>query len=297
MSGRSHCWRRSIIGAQVARASDGTTTWSQVTGQSAFSGVTLRGVACPTANHCVAVGFSGNNEVILAGDNGTWTSQNPAVPSQNFGTLNSVSCTDASDCVAVGYYTTGGGGFNTYHPLIEAWNGSNWSIVSASDVGDTYNLLLGVDCTGGNGSNQCTAVGYWQNTFGNDRSQHPLVFQGTDTNGTWSFSAASPNPGNAGDSLQAVNCPTSTSCIAVGHSQYAAVWRFRARRPTAPGAGPRVRPTAPAARCPASTARARPSALRSEPRDSRARASSRPGTAAAGSRPSPAPIPAATARR
>ncbi len=206
-----------IIGAQVARAGDATTTWSQVTGQPAFSGVTLEDVACPSATHCVAVGYSGNNEVILAGDNGTWTSQNPPQPSQNFGSLNSVSCIDAGNCVAVGYYTTGGNGFNTYHTLVEAWDGANWSIVSSPNVGDTYNFLFSVDCTGG-ASNQCSAVGYHSNTFGNDRSPHTFVIQGTQTNGTWTFNTTtSPDPGSS-NGLQAVRCPTATTCIAIGHA-------------------------------------------------------------------------------
>ncbi len=60
--------------------------------------------------------------------------------------------------------------------------------MSSPNVGDTYNLLLGVDCTNAGGTNQCTAVGYHQNTSGSDPNSHTFVLQGTETNGTWSFS-------------------------------------------------------------------------------------------------------------
>jgi hypothetical protein len=45
-----------MVAAQGASASDATTSWTQVTGQPALTGVTLSGVTCTSATRCVAHG-------------------------------------------------------------------------------------------------------------------------------------------------------------------------------------------------------------------------------------------------
>ena len=84
----------------------------------------------------------------------TWS----IVSSPNVGTdnnyLDGVACVSSSFCTAVGWYGNGSG---TSQTLIEAWNGSNWSIVSSPNGGPGNNLLSGVSCLS---SKSCTAVGY-----------------------------------------------------------------------------------------------------------------------------------------
>ena len=84
----------------------------------------------------------------------TWS----IVPSPNSGTginqLKGVACVSSGFCTAVGNY------FSSDFPpgtLVEAWNGSNWSIVSSPNGGPGNNLLSGVSCLS---SKSCTAVGY-----------------------------------------------------------------------------------------------------------------------------------------
>ena len=211
-----------IASPRTALASDATTSWSQVTGQSAFSGVTLTDMTCPTADQCFATGYSSSNQVILEDTDGTWTAQTvPRPGGEQFGEFASISCVSASDCIAAGYYAVQQSpGFNIYETLIAAWNGSTWSQVSSPNQGDTYNFLRGVTCTSAGGSNQCTAVGDWESTSGMSTGYRTLIADGTETNGTWSFTAASsPDPGMTNNMLQAVSCPTATSCIAVGHAE------------------------------------------------------------------------------
>ncbi len=77
-------------------------------------------------------------------------------------------------------------------------------------------------CTAGRdgGTNECTAVGNWKSTSGNITGNQNFIAQGTQNSGTWSFqTVTSPDPGMTNNNLDSVSCPTSTSCVAVGHAE------------------------------------------------------------------------------
>ena len=136
------------------------TNWSTVTSPSAGIADYLFGVACTSPSFCTAVGIyvpneNGGPQSLIEAWNGTsWS----IVPSPNteshYNYLDGVACVSSNFCTAVGWYGNGSG---TSQTLIEAWNGSNWSIVSSPNGGPGNNLLSGVSCLS---SKSCTAVGY-----------------------------------------------------------------------------------------------------------------------------------------
>jgi hypothetical protein len=117
--------------------------------------------------------------------------------------LDGISCTSASDCVAVGYAQPQSGTGPT--TLTEVWNGTSWSLVTSPDPGSALNFLYGVSCAG---SDDCTAVGYYNNGAGDDT----LV---ASWNGTVWTNVASPNLG-AVNILNGVSCHDSDTCTSGG---------------------------------------------------------------------------------
>jgi hypothetical protein len=180
----------------------------------------LDGASCTNTLVCVAVGTSTNNrsKTLVERWNGTSGSvvASPSHPVLGVGdALVSVSCPSATSCVAAGNYLLGGAGRPA--PLVEYWNGAQWSIVKSPVPNGSYAELNGISCTT---STNCIAAG-------DDRSDTaPPYAPGGKTliehwNGTaWSI-IASPNAGTP-SSLAAVTCANATTCFAAGHGSTAA---------------------------------------------------------------------------
>ncbi len=209
------CWAKDTcmsVGAEIngagVRAPLAETragaTWSVVPApepagaeQGAFSGVSCIGAAA-----CTAVGFYrtslGAIDTLIERWNGaSWSIKASPSPAGD-DTLLAVSCPAADACVAVG--ASGG------MPLAEAWNGSTWSVQRSPAV-KTSSTLNGVSCTS---SRYCVAVG--------------SVGLGTPSQGLlaelWNGSSWTTQAVPAADSpqaqLDAVACPSTTTCLAVG---------------------------------------------------------------------------------
>lgn len=134
----------------------------------------------------------------------TWTNQSAATPAgATSSEFQSDHCLSKSSCVAAGHYTTISGTFS----LIEAWNGTSWSIqTTPNPVGATETKLKGVSC---NVITACIAVGH-----GNAGGKWAVAMRGN--SGTWSLQTV-PKPGGATSSeLNGVECTSSTFCVAVG---------------------------------------------------------------------------------
>ena len=185
------------------------SSWSIVSSpNSGTGGNGLVGVACASSNSCTAVGnyanSSGTSQTLIESWNGSGWS---IVPSPNIGThindLGAVSCVSSDSCTAVGWYFKNSSGDQT---LIEAWNGSNWSIVSSPNIAANANFLSGVSCIS---SRSCTAVG-------NESFDRTLI---ESLNGVrWSI-VPSPSSGP----LLGVSCisfKSLKSCTAVGVAGY-----------------------------------------------------------------------------
>ena len=139
-------------------------------------------------------------------------SPSPSSTGQSF--LDGVSCspsvvvTSATACVAVGSYITAKG---AERPLIEKWDGATWRVASAlADDRSLSSALVAVSCAR---ATSCVAVGTTRATV--KSFTMPLIERWDGTR--WKI-MPSRSPGGAGGTyLNAVSCPTPTSCYAVGN--------------------------------------------------------------------------------
>jgi hypothetical protein len=198
------------VGLTLAEAWNGTS-WSvqRTRNPSGALESGLSGVSCTAPDACTAVGDyesrSGVETLAEAWNGTSWSIQktpNPsgAVLSGLFG----VSCTSADACTAVGAYVGSSGDEPT---LVEAWNGTSWSIQpSPSPSSAIGGVLEGVSCTS---TDACTAVGAY---FENSGAEATLVEAWNGT--SWSIQ---PSPSPPIDSiLDGVSCTAADACTAVG---------------------------------------------------------------------------------
>jgi hypothetical protein len=167
----------------------------------------LEDVSCPAATACMAVGTNRARHQAVAErwDGVKWSVVSVPKPGGATGTyFEDVACPSTTNCFAVGEAWWSNG---TTTPLIERWDGSGWSIMTAGNPsGSAYTSLLGVSCTS---TTNCFAVG--QHSSGGTKT---LVERWNGSN--WSV-VSSPNaPGSTGSILQAVSCVSSSDCTAVG---------------------------------------------------------------------------------
>jgi hypothetical protein len=172
-------------------------------------------VSCTSPRACTGVGDAVDNaghvKALIERWNGhNWTVQNIPLPAGAFRSqLAGVDCATASACEAVGYYalsvTAGESGFS------ESWDGHSWTLrTMPTPAGAQQALPLDVDCASANG---CTAVGQVINAHGTE-----LTLAETYDGTAWQVQST-PNPRGARLALfNAVACPLTTSCEAVGGS-------------------------------------------------------------------------------
>lgn len=161
----------------------------------------LASVSCTSATRCTAVGLQqrtlGTYATLVENWNGSeWAIEPSPTPSGGGVTeLGSVSCTSAKFCMAVGGY------------FAERWNGTSWSIVSMPTLAP-FGGVNRVACTA---PTACIAVGFLGG-FGNTVYTLAEKWNGI----SWTVQTT-PNPSGAQFSvLEAVACPSTTSCVAVG---------------------------------------------------------------------------------
>jgi hypothetical protein len=180
------------------------TEWMVAAG---FAGE-MRKISC-AGGSCVAAGVkAGVAETWLVFQiGGAWGVSPQALPSPAGATetvLNGVSCSSASACTAVGSYR---GSEGVYHPLVERWNGSAWSLQSAPNpaAGTAQKAMLAVSCAS---ASSCMAVG--------EAAGKPVAEM---WNGSAWVSVATPTPtGAKGATLVGISCGSTKECIAVGSS-------------------------------------------------------------------------------
>jgi hypothetical protein len=138
-----------------------------------------------------------------------WTRGTISTPAHAQGAfLDGVSCATARFCVATGAVFAAGTGAES--PLIEGWNGRNWTIMKpAAPKTSIQTGLYAVSCpsphscvTVGSGGNlEAGSIGYAQAWNGN----------------TWALTTAVPWPKGTTDPwLYGVSCPAAGHCVAVG---------------------------------------------------------------------------------
>ncbi len=177
------------------------------------TGSILDQVACLSPAACEAVGFytnsSGEGGTLAERWNGTkWTLQaTPNPTSAASSNLDGVACPSSTVCEAVGYYANSSGEGGT---LAERWNGTKWALqATPNPTSATASNLVAVACPS---STLCEAVGYHLN------SSEEVVTLAERWNGTkWALQATHNPTGAIGSFLDAVACPSSTDCEAVGY--------------------------------------------------------------------------------
>jgi hypothetical protein len=175
---------------------------------SANSGLLL-GVSCTSSSFCMAVGTSTGTTLTESWNGTVWSVLPSPNPSSIADSLTSVSCPSPTDCVAVGNsYNTA----STYQDLVESWDGTTWSVMSAPVFAGDNSSFNSVSCTT---STYCVAVGYTQASSGVDPLFMPLL---ESWNGTsWSVDST-PSPEYNSTFFRSVSCASSTSCMAVGQT-------------------------------------------------------------------------------
>ncbi len=173
----------------------------------------LGGVACISTTSCTAVGGAlslnpGTTAVADRWNGSTWSTiatvdQTGAVLSE----LTGIACPAEANCIAVGKY-----GAQNDQPLAEHWDGSTWSLQQTRSPAGSFTAgFAGVACPS---PSRCLAVG----RYASDYTEHfqPLaeIWNGS----TWSLQTARKPTGVVTSALNAVSCPSTTVCFAVGSS-------------------------------------------------------------------------------
>ena len=117
--------------------------------------------------------------------------------------LRSVSCVSATACMAVGWYATGGAD----QTLIEAWDGSSWSLLPSPNGSALNNLLHSVSCVS---QSECIAVGEYVDS----QAWRTLIEQWDGR--AWSIVSSANTSATQSNYLDGVSCTSATSCMAVG---------------------------------------------------------------------------------
>jgi hypothetical protein len=174
----------------------------------------LKGVDCPSATRCIAVGSGTGGLLAEVWNEGIWSVQSPPNPpgASSMG-LRGVGCNNSSECMAVGSALIGE--VNTAIAL--EWNSPTWTSTTVPvPVGTTASYLEGVDCIG---PNFCVAVGSYQ-TGSNTLKNYAIFWNGTN----WSLQTLPAPEGLVRSQLLDVSCtPSPNRCTAVGDGESSTV--------------------------------------------------------------------------
>lgn len=204
-------------GGTLAEYWNGTTWTVQSTPNPAGgSNITLAGVACGSANACVAVGgyYNGHGNAFLAEswDGNTWSIQTVPLPAGGLGGgLSSVSCSSPTLCTTVGVYADSA---NTNMPFAARWNGTSFSVKSVpSPANGSLGTLDAVSCSP-SPSKDCEAEG-WYFISGEGEIAMTLA---EGWNGTaWSIQGTPiPDGAQGGAYPMGLSCHKAKSCVSVG---------------------------------------------------------------------------------
>jgi hypothetical protein len=188
------------------------TAWKVVANPESTAKSQLSGVSCISKTSCAAVGTylktGGGNRALVESWNGKrWNAQPIAVDAlHHHSQLNAVTCASRTLCVAVGSEGS------RRPPLIERWNGTSWKLQPNPGSADSF--LLGASCAS---TVNCAAVG--RSTA---KSRHSPFAESWDGS-NWSLEPSASSSHTSG-TLQAVSCPSTSACTAVGFGPLAERW-------------------------------------------------------------------------
>lgn len=189
--------------------SGSTGSWTTVSAPSPAGAqyTFLDGVSCSSPSFCMAVGSTNNPAAALTEtwNGSSWTIVSAAPdPGATGDAFYDVSCASAGSCIAVGSSIQGG----LTVPLVETWNGANWSIVpTPNPPAAQYSSLTGVSCVG---AGWCMAVG--RTDSGGSTRQLVEHWNGSG----WSLQAPPSPPSSDESGFSSVACVSQAFCEAVG---------------------------------------------------------------------------------
>ncbi len=191
-------------------------SWSIISSPSPQGGQ-LTGVTAVASNNVWAVGSgAGTNgiQTLIEHWNGSsWSIVASSGPGQTTNMLNSVSAVSATNIWAVGEDSNSVGPSATFAPLIEHWNGSNWSMTTSPQQG-TSDILNGIAVIS---TNNIWSVGDYRSSIDSMGPYYTLIEH---WNGTFWSVINSPNPGSlANDLMSVARVPAIRSVWAVGFTQ------------------------------------------------------------------------------
>jgi hypothetical protein len=176
----------------------------------------LDGIACTSANACIAVGSHGSATDATYAEQ--WDGQRwrpmatPAIASDTVPLLVGVACARPDLCFAVGINESRTGNEDESDPLLEQWDGAHWTLTTIAVPNHDHGELNGISC---GGPTSCIAVGTY---FDHERTQGRLIEHWDGAR--WTFeSSPSPSPEHVSQ-FSAVSCPTATDCVAVGEALF-----------------------------------------------------------------------------
>lgn len=200
-----------VVGALYwgPRVFSSSTAWSiQPTPAPRNGDSPLAGVACSSANACMAVGQRTAGArvatVAMRWNGRRWQLEQPVnVASASSTYLTAVACPSTAWCLAVGDYQTRSG---LVVPVAEEWGGREWTVGRVPAPTGTY--LTDVSCAN---PTACMAVGL--NYLGGTRYAFAARWNGRG----WTIA---PGAGGVGTELTGVSCPSTADCTAVGDSGF-----------------------------------------------------------------------------
>lgn len=186
-----------IVGSPVGRAAT-AMGWETVSGPGSGQGWTLRDVAVVATDDVWAVGVRGGSDGTLADHwtGSSWTATATQDPDTNGDQLRGVAAADITHVWAVG----NGVGMSGATPLIERWDGSDWSLDTAPGEGTLY------------GVGTLSSTDMW--AVGSDRDGHTLIERGDGS--SWSLQTSADPSTN--EILSAVAPISASDVWAVGRS-------------------------------------------------------------------------------
>lgn len=192
------------------------TSWSIVSSPSPQGG-RLAGVTTLASNNVWAVGTGigthGFQTLIEHWNGSSWSIVSSSGPGQTTNVLNGVAALSTTNIWAVGEDSNSVGPSATFAPLIEHWNGSNWSMVTSPQQG-TSDMLNGIAVIS---ATDIWSVGNYRSSIDSMGPYFTLIEH---WNGTaWSV-INSPSPGSLENELGSVTrVPATRSVWAVGFFQ------------------------------------------------------------------------------
>jgi hypothetical protein len=197
--------------------------WKNTPQPAAISGAKysyLTIASCASSAFCVASGAyvpsSNTNQLVAVAEvwNGSsWRlSKPPAAGPYHYAGLFSVSCPAVNSCLLGGEYATADQGF--FETLVERFDGAHWRQVTDGVATPTQGVASFVDSVSCASSTSCAIVGVVTPAVStNSAVWH--AFTETLSGTAWTIENNG-LPTNSATTLNAVSCPTTTYCVAVG---------------------------------------------------------------------------------